>query len=507
MYPTTAAVAVGSTEARGGAARARAVRALGSIQPMTGTGGGLPSLRLDISRREALDHAAALITEAWRSFDRFRPEEPPLDERVLALLETSLPESDVPVLEAMDEAGRILDQSISQARPRYFAFIGSSGLEIGVIGDAIAAAYDINLAVDARAATVIERQAVRWAGEFVGFPAESGTFTSGGTVSNTTALAAARERALPRSRVTGLSGHRVAVYCSREVHYSITRAVELLGIGSENLRALPTDEQRRLRPEALARAIDDDVAAGITPIAVVASAGTTLTGAIDPLDDLADVCEPRGVWLHVDGAYGLPAAGVASMREAFRGLERADSVSVDAHKWLYLPKACGVMLVRRGRDLEDVFAHQEGYLPHQKHELHAVDITLEYSRPFRALKFWLAFRAHGAPAFRAAIERNLAEARLLYDEIGRYEDLEALAPPQLSIVPFRHVPDGVADVNAHNVALAEALESDGRVYLASALIDGEVYLRPCFVNFRTTEEDVLALVDIVREVGSRLAGV
>ncbi|MGE5461642.1 MAG: aminotransferase class V-fold PLP-dependent enzyme, partial [Solirubrobacterales bacterium] len=339
----------------------------------------------------------------------------------------------------------------------------------------------------------------------VGFPAESGTFTSGGTVSNTTALAAARERALPRSRVTGLSGHRVAVYCSREVHYSITRAVELLGIGSENLRALPTDEQRRLRPEALARAIEDDVAAGITPIAVVASAGTTLTGAIDPLDDLADVCEPRGVWLHVDGAYGLPAAGVASMREAFRGLERADSVSVDAHKWLYLPKACGVMLVRRGRDLEDVFAHQEGYLPHQKHELHAVDITLEYSRPFRALKFWLAFRAHGAPAFRAAIERNLAEARLLYDEIGRYEDLEALAPPQLSIVPFRHVPDGVADVNAHNVALAEALESDGRVYLASALIDGEVYLRPCFVNFRTTEEDVLALVDIVREVGSRLA--
>jgi aromatic-L-amino-acid decarboxylase len=163
------------------------------------------------------------------------------------------------------------------------------------------------------------------------------------------------------------------------------------------------------------------------------------------------------------------------------------------------------MLVRRGQDLEDVFAHQEGYLPHQKHELHAVDITLEYSRPFRALKFWLAFRAHGAPAFRAAIERNLAEARLLYDEVAKHEDLQALAPPQLSIVPFRHVPEGITDVNAHNAALAEALESDGRVYLASALIDGEVYLRPCFVNFRTTEEDVLALVDIVREIGSRLA--
>jgi len=465
------------------------------------------ALRLDASRQEALRHAAELIAQAWRSFDRFRPEEPPLDERVRALLHAALPEVGAPVHEALNDAGRILDASIAQPRPRYFAFIGSSGLEIGVIGDAIAAAYDINLAVDARAATEIEQQAVRWAGEFVGFPAGSGAFTSGGTVSNTTALAAAREHALPLSRVKGLGGRRVAVYCSREVHYSITRAVELLGIGSENLRALPIDERRRLRPEALADAIDEDVARGVTPIAVVASAGTTLTGAIDPMDAIADVCGERGVWLHVDGAYGLPAAGVPSMREAFLGLERADSVSLDAHKWLYLPKACGVVLVRRGEDLENVFAHQEGYLPHQKHELYAVDITLEYSRPFRALKFWLAFRAHGAPAFREAIERNLAEARLLYEEIARYDDLQVLGPPQLSIVPFRHVPQGVVDPDAHNAALAEALQADGRVYLASSLIDGRVYLRPCFVNFRTTEEDVLALVEITREVGTRVAAV
>ncbi len=460
---------------------------------------GQPSLRLDIPRHEALRHATELVAQAWRSFDRFRPEEPPLDERVRALLHAALPDDGVPVHEAMNDAGRILDESIAQPRPRYFAFIGSSGLEIGVIGDAIAAAYDINLAVDARAATEIEKQAVRWAGEFVGFPVTSGAFTSGGTVSNTTALAAARERALPLSRLKGLGGRRVAVYCSEEVHYSITRAVELLGIGSENLRALPIDGRRRIVPEAVAEAIDADLARGVAPIAVVASAGTTLTGAIDPMADLADVCADREVWLHVDGAYGLPAAAVPSMREAFAGLERADSISVDAHKWLYLPKACGIVLVRRGEDLEATFAHQEGYLPHQKHELYAVDITLEYSRPFRALKFWLAFRAHGAGAFRAAIERNLAQAQLLYHEIGRYNDLEGLAPPQLSIVPFRHVPDGVMDLNAHNAALAEALLADGRVYLSSALIDGRVYLRPCFVNFRTTEEDVLALIEITRE--------
>jgi len=462
-------------------------------------------LRLDAPREEALEHAAKLVGEAWKSFDRYRPEEPPLDERVRALLRSALPESPVPVHEALDDTARILDESIAQPRPRYFAFVGSSGLEIGTIGDLLAHTYDINLAVDARAATEIERQAVRWVGEFVGFPATDGAFTSGGTISNMTALAAARERALPGSRVEGLAGRRAAVYCSAEVHYSITRAVELLGLGSTNLRALPMDEARRLRPEALADAIDGDVAEGVTPVAVVATGGTTLTGAVDPLDAVADVCEERGVWLHVDGAYGLPAAAVPSHRDLFRGLDRADSCSIDAHKWLYVPKACSVVLVREGDALARAFAHEQGYLPHQRHELHAVDITLEYSRPFRALKLWLAFRAHGAPAFREAIERNLGEARLLYDTLSADPGFEVLGPgPQLSIVPFRHVPKGVTELDAHNDRLAKALLEDGRVYVASALIDGLVYLRPCFVNFRTTDEDVLALVDVAREVGESL---
>lgn len=467
----------------------------------------LSPLRLDAPREEALARAAKLIEQAWRSFDRFRPEEPPLDERVRALLRSDLPEEPSPVFEVLDDAGRILDESIAQPRPRYFAFIGSSGLEIGAIGDALAACYDINLAVHAGAATEIERQAVRWVAEFVGYPTSAGgAFTSGGTISNVTALSAARERAIPGSRNEGMAGKRAAVYCSREVHYSITRAVELLGMGSANLRALPIDEERRLRPDAVAEAIDRDVDEGVVPVAVVASTGTTLTGAVDPLDALADVCEERGVWLHADGAYGLPAAATGSKGHLFAGLDRADSCSIDAHKWLYLPKACGVVLVRRPEDLSASFAHREGYLPHQRHELHAVDITLEYSRPFRALKAWLAFRAHGAPAFREAIERNLHEAEILYEAVRAQPDFEVLGPPpQLSIVPFRHVPEGVDDVNAHNWALAGALLEDGRVYLASALIDDAVYLRPCFVNFRTTEEDVLAIIEIARELGERVA--
>ena len=188
-------------------------------------------LRLDAPREEALAHAARIVEEAWRSFDRFRPEEPPLDERVRALIRAGLPDGPISVTEAIEDAGRILDESVAQPRPRYFAFIGSSGLEIGAVADLLAHTYDINLAVEAGAATQVESQAVRWVGEFVGYPAANGAFTSGGTISNVTALAAARERAMPGSRERGLLAGGAAVYCSRDVHYSITRAVELLGIG------------------------------------------------------------------------------------------------------------------------------------------------------------------------------------------------------------------------------------------------------------------------------------
>lgn len=467
--------------------------------------GDAPLLQLDAPREEVLLRAAALITDAWRSFDRARPGQPAVDERVRAMLLEPLPEAPEPVTQALQEAAEILDESIAQPRPRYFAFVGSSGLPIGVIADALASCFDVNLAVYSGAASDIEEQAVRWVAQLIGYPAQGGAFTSGGTISNLSALAAAREHALPGTRAAGMAGVRPAVYCSQEVHYSVMRAVELLGIGGANVRALPIDELRRLRPDALAEAIDRDAGQGVTPVAVVATAGTTLTGAVDPIDHIADVCAERGVWLHVDGAYGAAAAALPSMAGTFAGLDRADSVSLDAHKWLYLPKACGVILVRRREDLHHSFAHDEGYLPHERDEPHAVDVTLEYSRPFRALKLWLAFRAHGADAFRHAIERNLAQARLLHGEVLRHPDLEPLADPQLSIVPFRHVPEGVGDLNAHNARLGFELQQDARVYVAPAVVDGTVYLRPCIVNFRTSDEDVLALVDIAREVGDRLA--
>jgi aromatic-L-amino-acid decarboxylase len=464
-----------------------------------------PRLRLDAPRERVLQQATELIAEAWRGFDHARPGQPEVDRTVRRLLRSPLPSQPTPVDRVIADAARVLDESIAQPRPRYFAFVGSSGLEIGVVADALAACFDANLAVWAGAATEIEGQAVRWTGELVGYPAGGGTFTSGGTVSNLTALAAAREHALPGCRWEGLGTRRAAVYCSLDAHYSVARAVELLGLGGRAVRSIPVDGARRMRVDRLAAAIDADVAAGVVPVAVVATAGTTLTGAVDPIEAVAAVCADRGVWLHVDGAYGLPAAAVPEMRPAFAGLELAHSVSLDAHKWLYLPKACGVVMVRNSADLLASFSHEEGYLPHERALEHAVDATLEYSRPFRALKLWMALRAHGADAFRDAIAENLAQARLLCAEIDARPELERAGDPQLSIVPFRHLPAGVADVDDHNARLGLALQEDARVYVAPCRIEGRIYLRPCFVNYRTSKDDVRALVEVALELGGALA--
>jgi len=455
-------------------------------------------------REGILRHAEGLILQAWRSFDHARPTQPPVGDQLRELLSMPVPERPSDPRACLDAAAQVLDVSIAQPRPRYFAYVGSSGLEIGVLGDALMACHDVNVAVHAGGADLLEAQVVRWVGEFVGFGATDGLMASGGTISNLTALCAARERAAPGFRERGGAGTPLTLYCSREAHYSVRRAAEVLGIGGGNVRAIPVDGDRRIDPQVCADAIDADVRAGMAPVAVVATTGTTLTGAVDALDALADVCAERGVWLHADGAYGLPAAATATAGPLFAGLDRTDSATVDAHKWLYVPKACSVLLVREPRSLVAAFAHNESYMPHVESEPpHAVDRTLEYSRPLRALKLWLAFSVHGAAAIRAALERNLEEARLLHALIAERPHFEAVHAPQLSALNFRHAPPGAADLDAHNLRLAHAIQEDGRIYLAPSVVDGVSCLRACFVNYRTTDDDVRALLDVVEDLATR----
>lgn len=463
-------------------------------------------LSLGAAREAALARTTKYVLQAWTEFDHARDRESLVGSHLEELLAAPLPEEKSDVLGVIDNAAEVLDASLAQSRPRYFAFIGSSGLEVGAMADLLAHSYDTNLAVDARAATELEWQAVGWLAQFIGFPAQSGTFTSGGTISNITALASAREAAIPGSRINGVGSAKPTIYCSVEAHYSVTRAAEVLGIGAANVRAIDIDFDRRMRSDVLREVIATDIAAGHTPVAIIATTGTTLTGAVDPIDALADVAEEFGVWLHVDGAYGVPAAAT-NRSELFRGLERVNSVTVDCHKWMFVPKACSAVLVRDVASLAKVFSHDEAYMPHAGGHYNAVDITLEYSRPFRALKLWMLFSVHGAQAVRHAIERNCDQATALYEWVQEREGFETLANrPQLSIVPFRAALANCPDHNAHNDALCAALQKDGRVYVSPATIDGTTWLRPCFTNFRTTTEDVGVLLDVAHELGSRCEG-
>jgi aromatic-L-amino-acid decarboxylase len=313
---------------------------------------------------------------------------------------------------------------------------------------------------------------------------------------------AARERALPGTRENGVGAREPALYCSAEAHHSVARAVEAAGLGRRSLRRIAVDTRHRMDPGALAAALKEDALSGVTPIAVIATAGTTLTGAVDPLDAIAEVCARHGIWLHVDGAYGVPAAATATAGHWFRGLERADSVTMDAHKWLGVPKSCSLILMRETGHLRAAFGHQETYMLHEEDTANAVDHTLEYSRPFNSLKLWLALRVHGAEQYRAWLEGTLHNADLLATAVRARKDFALLHTPMLSTVCFQHTPPGLPaeQLDEHNERLARAMQRDGRVYIAPALVDGRTCLRACFVNYRTTPQ----AVDLVLEVAAQL---
>jgi glutamate/tyrosine decarboxylase-like PLP-dependent enzyme len=376
----------------------------------------------------------------------------------------------------------------------------------------LAAAVNPSCAGGNHAALHVERQVIRWLADTVGLPPGSGgLLLSGGSMATLTALAAARHARAPFDvRALGLAGGPpMGVYATPEAHSCVTKAVELLGIGRRNLRVVATDARGRMDADALDDLLADEQP-DARPIAVIATAGSVSTGAIDPLEPIAEVCERRGVWLHVDGAYGAPAVLAPAVRPLLRGLERADSIALDPHKWLYVPVDAGALLVREPERLRDAFSLVPPYLRTEAAPDGVSDAPwlseygFEQTRPFRALRVWAAMKATGRDGYRRLVEHDLALAARLADRVAADDRLELVAHG-LSIVCFRSRAAD-ADADALQVEVARRIQLGGEAFLTTTRVAGRTCLRACIVNPLTTETDMDDLVTLVRRVAGDVAG-
>jgi len=375
--------------------------------------------------------------------------------------------------------------------PRFFAFIPSCQTWPGALGDFIASALNVYVGswMEAAGPSQVELTVLDWFKGWLDYPpASSGILLSGGSAANMTALACARETLL------GPMNDRVVAYVSDQAHSSLARAARLLGFRPDQLRVLPAGEDLRLQARTLDEAIEADVNAGRIPLFASVSGGATNTGSVDPIDELADVCRLHGVWLHVDAAYGGFSALTQRGREALQGIERADSIALDPHKWLYQPFECGALLVRDGGQLRRAFEIVPDYLKDAEvaeGEVNFSDLGLQLTRGWRALKVWMSIQTLGLDAFRAAIDNALDLAQLAQRKIEQTPELELLSPAQLGIVCFRR--RGLDE--ARNAALVAQLEATGEAFVSSTRLHGEYAIRLCVLNHTSTAADVEWVLD------------
>ncbi len=410
----------------------------------------------------------------------------------------------------------LLSGSTLNGHPRFFGYITSSGSPVGALSDLLAAAVNPNGGAWALSpvATEIEKQTIRWVAELIGFPADSGgILVSGGNVANLVCfLAATRAQSSMDLRSHGVSSaKRLVVYASAEVHTWLEKMLDVCGLGTDSMRAIAVDDARAMRVDVLREQIERDRRDGFQPAIIVGTAGTVSTGAVDPLYELAAVAKEHGLWFHVDGAYGAPAAMLRDTPADLRAIALADSVAVDPHKWLYAPLEAGCALVRRPQALHDAFAFHPPYYTFEGDSQDPPTNFHEWgpqnSRGFRALKVWTTIQQVGRVGYERMIGDDIALSRLMHRIAGEYDELEALTQ-SLSISTFRYVPpelvgrsDATEYLNRLNTELLARTQADGTAYLSNAVIDGVFALRACIVNFRTTEQDVRQTVETVVRLG------
>ena len=474
---------------------------------------------LDISS-EALNEISAqatkLVAEYFTNVDERDVVAPNHAGKTSAQVNARLEVDGVPLERLIEECQTIIDLSRHNGHPRFFGYVASPSTPIGAYGDLIASSLNANITCwrSGPAGTEIEKIVVRWLGSLIGYDDDAkGLLTSGGSMANLIALLiASRKRSGAETARKGLwnSGSPLTVYASEEVHMSIAKAADILGFGRDHVRAVQTDERLRVDIVDLRARIETDLKEGFRPFCVVASAGTVNTGVVDPLNEVAAVAREFDLWFHVDGAYGAPGILDDGKKDLFKGLELADSVSLDPHKWLYVPVDAGCLLFRDEATAKAAFNTEDAdYI-----KVHGLsddetfaywDYGVELSRRFRALKVWLTLRYYGVRRLAEAISEDIALAVYLGELVEEAEDFELLSPVELSICCFRYVPThGDFDLDQLNATLLAAVQKGGRAYVSNAMVKGRFALRACITNFRTTKSDIEETLKVIREAAQEV---
>ena len=407
---------------------------------------------------------------------------------------------------------RLLDLGVNRSGVNvgsggHMAYIPGSNLYASALADYLGAVINkySGLYFASPGMVRMERVLLRWMADLMGYPAEStGDLTSGGSIANLVGIVTARD-------ARGLKAKdfdKAVVYLSEQSHHAIDKALRIAGLGESVKRFIPLDDRYRMRPEALDEAVRGDAKKGLNPWLIAATAGTTDTGAVDPLVDIADIARRRELWMHVDGAYGAAFILTERGEQILSGIERSDSLVMDPHKGLFLPFGSGVVLVREGRHLLDAHYYDASYLQDRDvlasaEEVSPADLSPELTRPARALRLWLPLKLAGVAPFRAALEEKLLLARYFHEKMMHEDGFEVGPPPDLSIVTFRYLPrDG--DPNVFNRRLIDAMQRDGRVFISSTEIKGKFTLRLVVLSLRTHLQTVDLAVEILREKARQL---
>ena len=482
-------------------------------------------MSLDLSREdfdEISSQAERLVFEYFAHLAERPVMAPNYAGKTKAAINVELPVEGRPLAELIAECRTVMDLSRHNGHPRFFGYVASPSTPIGAYADLIASALNANITCwrSGPAGTEIEQTVVRWLGSLIRYDDDAkGLLTSGGSMANMIALLIASRRnagalGAEASR-KGLwnCGSPMTIYASEEVHMSIAKAADILGFGRDQVRMIACDERQRMRIDDLVLHLKADRDRGLRPFCVVGSAGTVNTGAVDRLKEIGDVAREFDLWFHVDGAYGAPGVLDQRKTELFAGLERADSVSLDPHKWLFVPVDAGCLLFRDAAAAAAAFSTEDAdYIKvHGLAEDAAFaywDYGIELSRRFRALKVWLTLGYYGVRRLAEAISEDNSLAAYLGELVTAADDFELLAPVELSICCFRYVPPELkgddAELNRLNEKVMAQVQKGGRAYLSNATVNGKFALRACITNFRTTKADVELTVETVRDAAGQL---